>query len=107
MPLSDQVFQEYHAMLLIVDSIAHHTDDSDLWLSVLGNGSCAPKNFYSHCFSSRQRSVAHSWIWKSKCVPKLKGFCWLLSLERLNNRGQKELQQRFPYFMPSLPLWRS
>ena len=33
------------------------------------------------------------WIWKSKCTPKLKFFCWLVLADRLNTRNMLRRRQ--------------
>ena len=36
--------------------------------------------------------VAFKWLWKTKCIPKIKVFCWFLLSDRLNTR--KMLKRR-------------
>ena len=39
------------------------------------------------CFRNIVPQEAFKWIWKSKCSPKIKFFCWLLFSDRLNTRN--------------------
>jgi hypothetical protein len=40
--------------------------------------------YYKFCFRNLDPHVPFSWLWKSKCTPKLKFFFWLVLSDRLN-----------------------
>jgi hypothetical protein len=51
-----------------------------------GNQSYTSAKFYEFLFSALPEDPAFSAIWKSKCMPKLRFFGWLLLMDRLNTK---------------------
>lgn len=43
--------------------------------------------YYQQQFGHEQSPLTVVWIWKTKCVPKIKFFAWLLLNDRLNTRN--------------------
>lgn len=43
--------------------------------------------YYAFYFKEVQVHEAFRWLWKSKCIPKIKVFGWLLLSDRLNTRN--------------------
>lgn len=86
LPLTTEALEEFQLIWQRFNSVAIDPEDKDTWLGIWGNGSFKPSHYYKYCFSASCNSGLFSIIWKNKCVPKLKGFCWLLSLDRLNTR---------------------
>lgn len=71
-----------------------------LWLMLIwripenlfgGGSTYTSAKFYKYIFEALPEDVVLKAIWKSKCLPKLRVFAWLLFLDRLNT---KDLMQR-------------
>lgn len=101
LPLSTHAFQELQDILLILAELILHHQEHDLWLCRWGSGAFSSKGYYVHRFSSLQTT---NWIWLNKCIPKIKGFIWLLNCDRLNTKdiGQKTLQPGWTAVLRSL-----
>ncbi len=59
---------------------------SDVWSFIWGTGIYTAKRFYNLNYSSLQLPRPMIWLWKTKCVMKIKVFAWLLFCDRLNTR---------------------
>jgi hypothetical protein len=53
---------------------------------VWGTGLYSAARFYSFLFDGLPKDVTLEGIWRSKCLPKLKVFAWLLIMDKLNTR---------------------
>lgn len=62
-------------------------DVNDAWCFIWGSQNYASSKYYQYHFSNIQPHRTILWIWKSKCVPKIKFFAWLLLNDRLNTRN--------------------
>jgi hypothetical protein len=58
----------------------------DEWTYEWGSKFTSSK-FYNFCFREISPHVTYGWLWKSKCVPKMKFFGWLVLSDRLNTRN--------------------
>jgi hypothetical protein len=87
LPLSTQVFEELHELNHLVNQTrsTRNVDDNDLWSYSWGTHFSANKIYHLN-FEHIQAPIFSSWIWKSKCTPKIKSFFWLLANDRLNTK---------------------
>jgi hypothetical protein len=85
LPLSVEAFQELQmvSQLLLEKPINESIHDQRTF--VWGT-SYAPSKFYNFLFAQLPTEAAFTAIWKSKMLPKLKVFTWLLFHDRLNTR---------------------
>jgi hypothetical protein len=59
----------------------------DSWIYVWGSAFYTSRKYYQYCFREIVPHDAFKWIWKSKCIPRVKFFCWIVFSDRLNTRG--------------------
>lgn len=86
LPLSEQAYQEYQ---LLQDKLVQiHYDDSikDQWQFIWGNGLYTSRKLYGLAFNHLNAPPIFRWLWKSKCIPRLKFFAWLVFVDRLNTK---------------------
>lgn len=70
-------------------------DSKDIWKCLGGIAMFSSQKYYNFRFSSVPSDRVLSWVWKSKCVRKLKVFAWLLINDKLNTKeigGEVALQ---------------
>ena len=65
---------------------------NDVWSFIWGTQNYSSRKFYALAFQSMQVPSSFTWLWKSKCTPRIKFFGWLILVDRLNTRGM--LKQR-------------
>lgn len=70
-------------------------DENDRWVFIWGHQSYSSSKFYQYQFRSLQPHRSITWIWKTKCVPKIKFFAWLLLNDRLNTRNILRRRKKF------------
>jgi hypothetical protein len=87
LPLSPQAMEETRALQLAVAHVQMEPSNNDKWSYVWGSDVYSPKSFYQYCFRELQPHITFSWLWKIKCIPKMKFFCWLILTDRLNTRN--------------------
>jgi hypothetical protein len=65
------------------------TDQSskDPWHFIWGQKFYSPRKFYQYHFKDIHHNQTVLWIWKSKCVPTIRLFAWLLLNDRLNTKN--------------------
>ena len=82
LPLSQQAFEELDQ---IQDSLQHDRydqEEEDNWLTV-GVTSC---KFYRHVYDIVQAHPFYKILWKSRCIPRIKFFAWLVLVDHLNTK---------------------
>jgi hypothetical protein len=45
------------------------------------------RQYYKFYFKDLQPHISTTWLWKSKCTPRVKFFGWLVLVDRLNTRN--------------------
>lgn len=84
LPLSAQAYEEY---LLLEDDLSEiHSQPvhGDSWSFIWNSDIYTAKRFYKLNFNAYQPPRPFDWLWKTKCVMKIKVFAWLLFRDRLN-----------------------
>ena len=74
-------------MQIATTDIALDASSHDQWTYIWGAAKYASNLYYKFCFREITPHDAFKWLWKAKCVPKIKFFCWLLLSDRLNSRN--------------------
>jgi hypothetical protein len=87
LPLSNDAWQEYQALQVILQEIQVTKGDKDCWKYIWGNSDYSASKFYKLHFSNIQPPGPFIWIWDSKCSNKIKIFGWLMLIDRLNVRN--------------------
>jgi hypothetical protein len=59
----------------------------DSWHFIWGQQNYTSSKYYQYQFKNLQPIRVVIWIWKSKCIPTVKFFTWLLLNDRLNTRN--------------------
>ena len=59
----------------------------DQWSYAWGSEKYKASKFYKFFFRGIQPHEAFGLIWSTKCIPKIKFFCWLLLSDRLNTKN--------------------
>jgi hypothetical protein len=92
-----EAFQELETFTTEVNNLHITHDQPDARTFVWGNGNYTASKFYKFIFKGLPVIPALHSIWKSRALPKLKVFDWLLFMDRLNskdlmNRKQWQIQ---------------
>jgi hypothetical protein len=83
--LSIEAFQELQQVTqLLVDTPI--TEGATDQRSFVWGEKYTPASFYKFMFGQLPKDIALNAIWKSRTLPKLKVFLWLLMMDRLNTR---------------------
>jgi hypothetical protein len=83
LPLSVEAFQEWQEVSMLIEATPIQDQLTDKRTFVWGNA-YTPSKFYNFLFARLPRDEVLNAIWKSKALPKLKVFSWLLFMDRLN-----------------------
>lgn len=85
-PMSRQAFNELQILEDDVSSLIDASSQEKGSMSFIwGNNIYSANRYYHHHFSSITTPVPISWLWKSKCVPRIKFFTWFLLNDRLTH----------------------
>lgn len=87
LPLTPQAHAEIRDLQRIASSILPRGDTSDVWQYNWGKSIFKSTDYYKYFFREIQAHQVFAWLWKSKCVMKIKVFGWLLFNDRLNTRN--------------------
>ena len=69
-----------------IQQINFDENSIDTWTFIWGNSQYTSSSFYRLAFRNSYTPRTFKWIWKSKCIPMLKFFAWLILLDRLNTK---------------------
>jgi hypothetical protein len=86
LPLSDEPMLELEDLQEILQGIQFDEDSNDIWRPVWGNDYSA-KKFYDHIYSMVEGNPIFKIICKSRCIPRVKFFFWLILVDRLNTKN--------------------
>jgi hypothetical protein len=97
LPLSVEAFQEWQEVSLLIEAtpITDHLTDTRTFT---WGTKYTPSKFYNFLFARLPRDEVLNAIWKSKALPKLKVFTWLLFMDRLNTL---DIMQRKHWYVES------
>lgn len=95
-PMTRQAFDEMQALqeelaLLPLGPL----DSKDSWTFIWGPQKFSYNQYYQHHFSMLATPRLLTWLWKSRCTPKIKLFAWLLVNDRLNTRNILRQRNKF------------
>ena len=89
----------YNELLLLAEDLNELNSSSlegkDEWIFMWGNHNYSVKRFYQHHFAAIRPPVTILWIWKAKCIPRIKFFSWLLLNDKLNTRNMLRRRNKF------------
>ena len=87
-PMSKPAYNEFLELQAYISQLEPYQQDiNDQWTYIWGNQKYSSNRYYQHHFAQLQPQQAILWLWKSKCVPKIKFFAWLLLNDRINTRN--------------------
>jgi hypothetical protein len=86
LPILVEAFEELNFVQSITQDLITEHAGLDVRSFPLGNQSYTLAKFYEFLFSALPEDPALSAIWKSKRMPKLRVFGWLLLMDRLNTK---------------------
>ena len=97
LPLSVQAFQEFERLQNMVVAPNTPVLNHDIKQFVWGGTDYTAAKYYQFMFSRVSCEKGITMIWKTKCLPKLKVFLWLMFNDRLNT---KDLMMRKHWQVP-------
>jgi hypothetical protein len=87
LPMSRLAYNEFMLFRDKLDDFRTDMQEPDVWVVKCRSGLYTSTLYYQHQFKDVNPPPIFSWIWKAKCMPKIKVFSWLLLVDRLNTRG--------------------
>lgn len=86
LPISEEAYAELQGLNDFLQ--LQHFDDhaKDVWSYQWGSITYSSSKFYKTVFQNIPAHPAFSWVWKSKCTPRVKFFAWLIVVDRLNTK---------------------
>jgi hypothetical protein len=91
LPLSVQAFEELEQVQQIMENLVIDPSTHDSRVFVWGSNQYTSAKYYKFLFARLPQDPALNSVWRSKCLPKLRVFAWLLIQDRLNT---KDIMQR-------------
>jgi hypothetical protein len=94
--MSREAYNELHQLQNFLDGL-HPVDQDgkDSWIYIWGQHRYSSSKYYHYHFRDIQPNLTILWTWKSKCIPKIKFFAWLLLNDRLNTRNILRRRRKF------------
>lgn len=86
LPLSQQALDELQDLEDMLMYQSFDEQDKDCWTYQWGNGTYSSSRFYKMVFQNMPAHPIFTWMWKSKCTPRVKFFAWLILVDRLNTK---------------------
>lgn len=86
LPSSSEAYGEFLQLEELLESLQLQPGRGDVWSFIWNSDVYTSKRFYKLNFSALQPPRSLVWLWKTKCVMKIKVFAWLLFCDRLNTR---------------------
>lgn len=96
LPLTQEAYTEFLLLKGELDALSLASQQGDNWSFIWGRNNYTSKAFYKLNFASMQPPRPFRWIWKTKCVMKIKVFIWLLFSDRLNTRNMLDRRKYAP-----------
>jgi hypothetical protein len=93
LPLSTRGFDEFLQVSSWTDGIQLAADGIDEWKTSWNNGEYLPSKYYTFVHEPLSVCPVYTWIWKSKCIMRIKMFALLLLSDRLNTRDMLKQRQ--------------
>jgi hypothetical protein len=97
LPLSVEAFQEWQEVSMLIENTPLQEQLIDTRSFVWGSA-YTPSKFYNFLFARLPTDEVLNAIWKSKALPKLKVFSWLLFMDHLNTL---DIMQRKHWYVES------
>jgi hypothetical protein len=95
-PMSRRAYNEFLELQIELTNLASSlSDENDKWTFIWGNQNYSSSRFYQYHFRAIQPHRSVLWVWKTKCVQKIKVFGWLLLNDRLNTRNILRRRKKF------------
>jgi hypothetical protein len=91
LPLSPQALEEVRELQNLIAEVSI-SSEPDIWTYPWGKEYTSSK-FYKFCFKDIHPHISFLWLWKSKSIPRVKFFCWLVLSDRLNTRNMLKWRQ--------------
>ena len=87
LPMSPQAFEEFQSLQDTIASLRlQNRPTTDAWVYSQNNGIYTASSYYQFMFNGLVVGPIFQKLWKSRSLPKLKVFAWLLFVDRLNTR---------------------
>jgi hypothetical protein len=80
LPMSRLAYNEYLVFREELESLRIDNDQTDVWVCNWNGGLYSSSRYYKHHYMQIVPPTPLCWIWKAKCMPKIKffaGCCWL------------------------------
>ena len=87
LPLSVQAHAELQDLQNELLLVPFDDGQRDVWKLMWGAQKYSSCKFYALVFQNMHTHLSFTWLWKSKCTPRIKFFGWLLLVDRLNTRN--------------------
>lgn len=87
-PMTRPAYNEFLDLQIELLSLSSSEDDAnDVWTFIWGQHNYSSHKYYLFQFQNVFPEKSAVWIWKSKCVPKIKFFGWLLLIDKIKTRN--------------------
>jgi hypothetical protein len=86
LPLSMQAHEELIDLQSHLINLEYDDSSRDRWSLIWGQ-KYSPQKFYKFVFSAMEAPPFFKILWKSRCIPRIKFFVWLVLVDRLNTKS--------------------
>jgi hypothetical protein len=86
LPLSSREYDEFTTISSCLDGVELSSTENDEWKCQWKDGAYVSAKYYALVHEPIVSCPVYQWIWRSKCIMRIKIFSWLLISDRLNTR---------------------
>jgi hypothetical protein len=87
LPLSPEALQEVRQLQIDAQHVDLQQNTQDKWVYEWKSDKYSSRLYYKYCFRELKPHISIQWLWKSKSIPRMKFFGWLLLSDRINTRN--------------------
>ena len=84
--LSHEAMDELVSLNSALSELQRRPNEPDFWSWTPGKGPYSAKSYYTLAHANLPDDNPCKWIWKSRCIMKIKVFAWLMLNDKLNTR---------------------
>ena len=86
LPMSRAPYNEFLLFQVDLEQFREYNNQEDIWVYQWNHGLYSSRKYCRRHFQSVTPHAPYCWMQKTKCMPKIKFFTWLLLSDRLNRR---------------------
>ena len=87
LPLSEQAYVQFQHLQQDLLLVPYEEERTDRWSFMWGSLEYSSQKIFALALRNIETPTTFICLWKSKCIPRIKFFGWLILVDRLNTRS--------------------